>query len=57
MSNGIMKRPKGMTWFEFLAECGNFYILPNDALEDENVLDAVRANDIDRLREILLNEF
>ena len=46
-----------MTYYEFLIECGNYDISPDIALENDNVVAAVKAKDIDKLRDILLNEF
>jgi hypothetical protein len=46
-----------MTRNEFLIICGDFNLDPGIALENENVVKAIREDDKDNLKEVLTNEF
>lgn len=46
-----------MTKLEFIAKCGKYLICPDIALENENVLDAIHTNDIEKLAKVLETEF
>ncbi len=45
-----------MTKLEFFALCGEFLIDPALALENDDVLDALRSNDDTLVRDILEND-
>ena len=46
-----------MTKTEFLALCAQACIDPAIALENDDVIDAIRAGDVDRVQYLLTNEF
>lgn len=46
-----------MTANAFAALCGEFLIEPGMALESSAIVEALKANDDGRVREILKNEF
>jgi hypothetical protein len=46
-----------MTKSEFVEICAEYYVHHLVALENESVIDAVKANDTESLREALENEF
>jgi len=46
-----------MTANEFQAICMEYTINPDLVIDDDRVQDCIRTDDIDRLRELLQNEF
>lgn len=46
-----------MTKNQFMELCAAAYIDPAIALENDNVVDAIRAGDVERVKYLLTNEF
>jgi len=46
-----------MTYAQFIQACNSFYIDPDIAMENEDVVKAVQARDLAKLLEILEEEF
>ena len=46
-----------MTKLEFMSLCGEYFIDVGIALEDENIRQALKNNDDEKVKELLLNEF
>jgi DNA-binding sugar fermentation-stimulating protein len=46
-----------MSKLDFMIECGDRLICVDTALENENILEALKAKDAQRVCEILDNEF
>jgi hypothetical protein len=49
--------PPPLSSIEFQAACGKYFIDPGLALENKEVLAAVKAGSLEALRAALLNEF